>query len=321
MTARARVRPSLQAVDVIGVPSSLAAFAPGQERAPAAMRSAGLIAGLLAAGIDVLDRGDAPTRRWLPDRGRPDAQNATAIASVLRETSARVATSLSGGRGVVVLGGDCTVGIGALAGCGAAVPGRVGLLYFDLHPDMNVPASMRGGALDWTGVGHALGLPGAVPEIVEFGSRVPLLMPNELWLFGYGPDNRTDFERGQMASLAIAGTTVDEVGADPVGAAHHAMSSLAGSVDRVLLHFDVDVIDFVDLPLSENTGRNEGLPFEPAITALATLCEHPAVIGLSICEVNPDHDPDGSSVPRLVDGLVRAISRAGAPDSRRRAQP
>ena len=34
------------------------------------------------------------------------------------------------------------------------------------------------------------------------------------------------------------------------------------------MHFDVDVVDFVDLPLSENTGHNVGLPFDTACAAL-----------------------------------------------------
>jgi hypothetical protein len=33
---------------------------------------------------------------------------------------------------------------------------------------------------------------------------------------------------------------------------------------------------------------------------------------LTICELNPDHDPDGSAVPRFVEGLVGALGREPA---------
>jgi arginase len=50
-------------------------------------------------------------------------------------------------RVILVLGGDCTVGIGTVAGVQRAME-RVGLLYFDLHSDLNTPASANDGALD-----------------------------------------------------------------------------------------------------------------------------------------------------------------------------
>jgi arginase len=59
------------------------------------------------------------------------------------------------------------------------------------------------------------------------------------------------------------------------------------------VHFDVDVIDFTDFPLSENTGRNEGLAYDDALTALRALLASPLLAGVTITELNPDHvEPD-----------------------------
>ena len=60
----------------------------------------------------------------------------------------------------------------------------------------------------------------------------------------------------------IGGTPVGEVAADPEGTAACLMAQMESRVDRLLVHFDVDTVDFTDLPLSENTGRNEGLSFD-----------------------------------------------------------
>jgi len=289
--------------DLFGVPSSMGAFAPGQERAPAALRRAGLLERLKAEDVDVRDRGDSPIRRWFPDTQHPRAQHVDAVREVVLETAGRVA---SADAWALVLGGDCTTGLGTLAGVQARVDGRVGLLYFDLHADMNVPTSVREGALDWMGLAHALGVEDAEPALVEAFHRTPLLEPRDLWLFAHG--SATDFEREQIERFAIRRTSVQDVAVDPAGAASHVLEAFADEVDRLAVHLDVDVVDYMDLPLSENADRNQGLSFEATLQALRTFLAHPAVVSLTICEINPDHDPDGSAVPRFVDGLAAALA-------------
>jgi arginase len=288
---------------VIGVPSSMGSFAPGQEKAPAALRLAGLIGRLRDAGVDVRDQGDSPVRRWFPDREHPSAQHVTAVRDVALETADRVA----GADGIpLVLGGDCTIGLGTLAGLQARLEGRVGLFYFDLHSDGNVPASVREGALDWMGLGHALGLEGADPLLSKAFARTPLLEAADLWLFS--TKTNTDFEEAWVERLGVGRTMVEEVASDPVGSAMKALDAFALRVDHLAVHFDVDVVDFMDLPLSEDANRNVGLTFEAATSALATIMAHPAAAALTVCELNPDHDPDGSELPRFIDGLVGALA-------------
>lgn len=293
----------MRRLTMIGVPSSMGAFVPGQEQAPAALRSAGLPDRLRAAGLEVDDHGDAPVRRWFPDRDSPKAQHVDAVAEVARETAGRVARAEGP---ALVLGGDCTIGLGTVAGVQAGRGGNVGLLYFDLHPDMNVPSSVREGALDWMGTAHALGVEGADPRLVKAFDRTPLLEPDQVWLFAHGPG--TEFERGQIDRLGVRGTTVTEVARDPEGSANRALDAFTRSLDHLVVHLDVDVIDFTDLPLSENPGRNDGMPFDVTLRALGPLLVHPTVAALTVTEISPGHDPDGSQIPRFVEGLVGAIS-------------
>jgi len=296
-------------LDVIGVPSSMGAFAPGQERTPLALRNAGLLQAIEAAGILIHDRGDAAVRRWRPDPTRPKAQNVDAVVDVVRETAMRVRESAADGHTTLVLGGDCTVELGTIAGCrDGSRP--LGLVYFDLHPDMNVPSVVREGALDSMGMAHALALDGAVDELAEASGRAPLLAPDEVFLFAYGPDNRTVFEREQMEEHLLRGIDVREVARDPERAAVRAIAALEPDVDRILVHLDVDVVDFTDLPLSENAGRNQGLSFEHTLRALRVLLSSPKLAALTVTEVNPDHDPDGTALGRLVGGLTEALACA-----------
>jgi arginase len=285
-------------IGVIGVPTSAGAFAPGQEQAPRALREAGLLASL---GDDVRDHGDREVWRWRPDRENPRAQNAGAVVEIVRDTARRVAASAGAGELTLVLGGDCTVGIGTVAG-----HIDVGLVYFDTHADLNVPTSVREGALDWMGMAHMLDEPGALPELVAAGPR---LTPADVVLFGWGPEQATPHEREAITRRGLAVVDVDEVAADPRAAAARALDLI--DREHVLVHFDVDVIDFTDMPLSENTGRNEGLSFERALEAFDALCRSPKLAGVTITELNPDHAEEGG-VERFAERVAQSLSRSDA---------
>ena len=78
---------------VLGVPSSAGAHGVGQEKAPAALRAAGLIGGLRAAGLDVIDTGDLEEFRFRPDPAHSKQQNLDSVVAVASEVAGRV-TSL-----------------------------------------------------------------------------------------------------------------------------------------------------------------------------------------------------------------------------------
>lgn len=275
-------------ISVIGVPSSAGAFANGQEEAPAALRAAGLLDRLQDAGADVDDTGDSPAWRWRPDRERPRAQNLGAVVHQARATRARVADATRSGRTSLVLGGDCTVGIGTVAGV-LDVHDSVGLVYFDLHADMNTPVSVSDGAMDWTGVAHMLALDGTEADLAGVGAQVPMLRPDQVLLFGHGSEQATPWEREQIERLGVARVPVEAVRQDPGAAAHGALEFVRPRFDHYVVHLDVDVIDFTDAPLSENTGRNIGLSFRAAMDALAGLLADDGLVALTVAELNPAH--------------------------------
>ncbi|MBA2598885.1 MAG: arginase family protein [Chloroflexia bacterium] len=203
-------------IGVIGVPSSAGAYAPGQEQAPRALRRAGLVEKLKEAGRIVVDHGDSAVWRWRPDRGHPRAQNVDTVVNMATDTAARVRDVLAAGQRPLVLGGDCTIGLGVVAG---HLPGddRLGLLYFDLHPDLNTPSSVPDGAFDWMGLAHLLGEDGVAAELAQFGPRFPLLAPDQVLVFAYGPEQATPWEREVITRQGLYGIPVDEVRADRGG--------------------------------------------------------------------------------------------------------
>ncbi|MGZ4172518.1 MAG: arginase family protein [Solirubrobacteraceae bacterium] len=294
---------------VVGVPTSAGAFAPGQEQAPQALRDAGLIEALRERGADVRDHGDRAVWRWRPDREHPRAQNLAAIVEIVEDTARRVGDSMTAGETTLVLGGDCTVGIGTVAAHTRAAD-RIGLIYFDSHADLNVPASVRKGALDWMGMAHMLGEPGAAPELVSAGARAPLLSPGQVLLFAWGPEQATTFEREAIDRRGISVVPVQDVAAEPEGAAARALELMSRRCERLLVHFDVDVIDFTDVPLSGNWGRNEGLAYDHALRALDHLLSSPQLAALTITELNPDHAEDGAqSLERFARMVAESLAR------------
>ena len=296
----------MRTVALIGAPSSMGAHAPGQERAPRALREAGLAERLRRAGREVTDRGDAALRRWAPDREQRRAQNAAAVAAAAGEVADRVEAALAAGELALVLGGDCTTELGVVAGAQRAGPERVGLVYLDMHPDLNTPETVPGGTLDWMGVAHLLALPGTLPELV----RLARLEPADVVLLGADAEQSRPQELAAIAEHRIQVVPMGLVAQDPEAAARLALGHVAGA-ERLLVHFDVDVVDFVDQPLSENTGLNIGLPFAAAIDALAVLCADPRLAALTVTEHNPLHGAeDGSTTAALADGLVRAARAA-----------
>jgi arginase len=293
---------------VIGAPSGAGACGVGQEQAPAALRAAGLVKQLDRAGFEVDDLGDSRVVPWRPDRANPRAQNLEAVVDTVRTTARRVGDALAEqDRIALVLGGDCTVGIGTVAGLRRAV-GRVALAYFDLHSDLNTPASATDGALDWMALGHMLAIEGSEPALATAAGDAPLLDPGQVVLFAHGRSQSTRFERGEIERLGLARLALEEVRDDPEGAARRALELLARRSDRYAIHLDVDVVDFTDAPLSEHPSRNTGLKLEEMLRALKVLASGPGLVAITLAELNPHNAAaDDGLLERFAAALAEAI--------------
>jgi arginase len=103
---------------------------------------------------------------------------------------------------------------------------------------------------------------------------------------------------------------------DPANAAARVVNDWGRRFERLLIHLDMDVLDFADMPLAENTRRNTGLKFEQLVAALRVFLAAPNWATLTVCELNPDHgSSDGATLRTFVAALSEAI--AAAPRLRR----
>jgi arginase len=172
-----------------------------------------------------------------------------------------------------------------------------------MHPDLNTPETIPGGTLDWMGVAHMLGLEGTHPDV----AAVADLAPADLVLLAADEEQMTEAEGTTIIEQGLGVIPMAAAARDPRAAAARALALL--DHDRLLVHFDVDVVDFVDLPLSENTGHNIGLPFATARAVLETLMADPRVAAVTVTEHNPLHGAqDGSTTVALAEALAAVVS-------------
>jgi arginase len=215
---------------------------------------------------------------------------------------------LADGGAAIVLGGDCTVELGTVAG---ALQGTssVGLVYIDLDADLNTPE--RDGALDWTGTAHLLGIEGTMPALAGLGVRRPMLGTAGILFFGV--DNVTPPEARTMETLGLAKIALSEVKANPVAAAMRALE-WGSRFQRLLVHLDIDVLSYVDFPVAENVRRCDGLTLAELSTVLDVILCAGNWFTFTITEVNPDHAPDEAPIfTQLIAVLANALRMRAEP--------
>ena len=296
------------AVTVIGAATSAGSHHAGQEHAPAALRAAGFVTRLTDAGLDVVDLGDVVAATFTPDAVTATARSLPEVVRVARAVADAVAATLAGGRLPVVLGGDCTISLGVMAGVLRHYP-EAGLLYVDGDADLATPQTSSSGVLDAMGAAHLLGL--ADNDLARLGPRFPMLSDQRLVQFGYDPtdpdSNRADWARERPGLIRFSGP---EVRADPAGCATRALAALSAAADGVVVHFDVDTIDSRDLPLANFPHYNLGIPLATAGAVLPVFYAAGGLRAAVFTEVNPSYEPSGRSLSRYVSTVAGALGAA-----------
>jgi len=290
-------------IALIGAPSSAAAFAPGTEKAPAALRAAGLIERMQAAGFEVADYGDCAPRLFADDDEHRRARNLKEIVAGLNDLKTRAEVAVKSGALVLVLGGDCAQVIGLLTGARRYYK-HVNLLWFDRDADLNTPATTPSGRIDGMVVAHIIGK--GAPELVRFWGEPPLVREPDITLFGL---SRLDPPEQELLSRSPL-RHIDALDIQSKGAAASAVDALRhlhADAREFVVHLDLDVIAQEDFPAVVVPGEG-GLRLDDVRVALNQYARHKNLLGLDIAQYNPDRDADGACAKKLVDLLVEALS-------------
>jgi arginase len=290
-------------IALIGAPSSAAAFLPGSEKAPAALRVAGILERLQNAGFEVIDHGDCAPRLFAEDDEHRRARNLTEIVAGLNDLKLRAEVAVKSGALVLVLGGDCAQVIGLLTGARRYYR-HLNLLWMDRDADLNTPATTPSGRIDGMVVAHIIGK--GAPELVRFWGEPPLVREPDIFLFGIerlDPPEEEFLARSPMRYMIAA----DVQRKSATVAAKDALVHLHADAREYVAHLDTDIIANEEFP-AVNVPGTGGLSFNDVRAALTEAVRSKNLVGLTISQYNPDKDPDGSAAKKLVDLLVESLS-------------
>ena len=295
----------MRKIGIIGVPSSAGARRTGQERAPQSFRRAGFIENLQSVGLEVSDFGDLAEVPFQPDQQHPKAQNLQLVVEVVKRVANQVDVALRDNAIPIVLGGDCTITLGVLAGLISHAP-NLGLMYFDGDLDLNTPDTTPSGIFDGMVIAHMTGK--GVDTLARVGPRYPLMAEEDIALFGYnteaGAIDAVEVEVLQQCQMIKY--PVSQIRGKAKESAREAVSQLENKAGSILVHFDVDVIDFDDFPAAD-VPHSQGLRFDEAMAALRVFVASRKLAGLVITEFNADRDADGTLAHRFVDAVAKAL--------------
>jgi arginase len=290
-------------IALIGAPSSAAAFLAGSEKAPAALRAAGLVERLQSTGYEVIDHGDCAPRLFADDDEHKRARNMQEIVAGLNDLKLRAELAVKSGALVLVLGGDCAQVIGLLTGVRRYYK-HVNLLWFDRDADLNTPASTPSGRIDGMVVAHVIGR--GAPELVRFFGESPLVREPDVTLFGLerlDPAEQEFLSKSPMRHIDAA--DIQSKGGSAAG--RDGLAYVHADAHEFVLHLDTDVIAVDEFP-AVNVPGADGLRMADVRAALSEFVKHKNLLGLVVAQYNPDRDPDGSGAKKLVDLLVEALS-------------
>jgi arginase len=288
---------------LLGSATSAAALRAGHERAPAALRAAGIADRLKAAGFLVADQGDTATYVSQPDDEHPRARNVSSILKSLNDLRPRVEVAVKSGALPVIFTGDCISVLAAIAGTRRYYR-NVSLIYMDRDADLNVPATTPSGCVDGMVISQVIGR--GAPELVRFWGEPPLVREPDVALFGF---ERLDAPEEQylVASPLRRHPSLEVSTVGAAAAARLALERVHALNHEFILHFDVDVISSDEFPWTNFPGAG-GLGLNEVRDALRVFVSQPNLAALVVAGYNPDLDTDGVGAKKLIDLLTDVLS-------------
>ena len=299
-------------VALLLVPYHLGAEGVGVGAAPASLLDAGAAERLRADGHTV-----ETVEVRLPPGLRDQLEAVTEIAALL---AAEVRRAAAEGSLPVVLGGDCNIALGVLAGLGT-VPS--GVVWFDAHGDFNTPETSPSGFLD--GMPLAIVCGRCEPQVWERLRATPV--PEAHVVHVGGRDFDPEEQRTLIASRVNL-VTAFQLGRDGVEEAlAPALACLAGrgdcrprrpgqprGVEQVYLHVDIDVLDPTLTPATDFPSPG-GLDMHELADAAGAVARRFRIAGVSLTAFDPSvADPDGRTLKVTLELLSELVAlAAGAP--------
>lgn len=241
----------------------------GLGRGPAAWLAGGAVERLGgAAVVDVV-----------LERGLGELASAFATA---RTVADEVRAARAARRAPVVLAGHCGASLGVVAG----LPPRTGVLWLDAHGDLQLPSTTTSGFVDGMSLSAVTG---RCWEALAATVRGFAPVPDEHVLL-VGAHALDPAEERLLAASAIEVLTTDLVRA---GGAAQALRALAGRVDRLHVHVDLDVHD-VTVGRANAWSASGGLSTSDVRDVVRAAADQVPLVSATLASWDPSVDADGA---------------------------
>lgn len=295
---------------VVDVPTALGLSpVPGSEgrargtwRAPAVLREEGLL-----ERLGLRDAATIEVRAYDAERERTGGRNTAAVAGQTRALAVAVSAVIDAGERPLVLGGDCSVLLGAMLALRRR--GRFGLVFVDGH-------------LDFRHTGNTAQLSAVAGEdLAIVTGRGPSALSDIDGLRPYVADRDVVAigERENDAATADIHDSAIEV-VDIAALRDRGMAAVASaSLDRLRdggaagtwVHVDLDVLDSELLPAVDSP-QPGGLDATELVELLRTLTADPLTIGVEVTIYDPELDLDRRGATLITDILAEGLIGPGA---------
>jgi arginase len=276
MTAAARK------ITLLRVPFAVGTSRPGSEQGADSLMEAGL-------GRMIRNLGRDLTEEILPGQG-----DIREVGSLLTE---RVASAVEAQAFPLVLGGDRSVSVGALAGV-TRRGGNIGLIWFDAHPSLLTEATSTTGFANGMALSSILGGSGlSLPGVGRIRKQNIVLI---------GLRDVQPSERDWIRSEGLACFTMHEIDRMGIEKVIEAALRIAGDgADGIHVSLDADVLDPLEAPGVDSPVPG-GLFFREAHFAFELLAESGRITSMDVTEVNPYLD-EKRRTSKLISGLIASL--------------
>lgn len=290
---------------LIGVPLDLGAANLGVDIGPQAFRHQHIVSKLEDAGFAITDMGDVACRsRKDLERGNPRLPYADEIARVNRELAQMTEQAIKEGSKVIALGGDHSINLGVVSGASMALDGRIGLIYFDAHGDMNTDKTSRSGNIHGMHLASLMGF--GAPELKwVYGKTTKLHKENLLHVGG------SDFDDAELDLIAKEElrvfTSLDllRYNLQPL---LQMIDDLAARVPNIWVSLDFDAIDSIYAP-GAGMPNARGLTYREIAAIAEYIGAHCNVVGVDVAEYNPLQDEQNKTAELGIELIAKFLGK------------
>ena len=298
------IRPDIQGVSLIGVPTDVGAGTRGARMGPEALRVAGLAQAIEAFGHEVRDCGNlgGPANPWQPAVN--GYRHLAEVAEWNRTLHTAMLAELQQNRLPIMMGGDHCLGMGSISAVARhckATGRKLRVLWLDAHADFNTATLTPSGNIHGMPVACLCGHGPA--ELVDMGGPGHRLHPRDIRQVGI-----RSVDPGEKRMLAELGIEVFDMRfIDEMGMRHTMELALALVDANTHLHVSLDV-DFLDPDIAPGVGTTVrgGPTYREAQLCMEMIADTDKLASLDVVELNPALDVRNQTAELAVD-LIESL--------------